>query len=73
MLGWSQQELADRAIVALTTVRRVETGAVDPRASSLDSLVKALESAGITFHNRGGEGVMLTTTKSDKSTPTRPT
>jgi predicted transcriptional regulator len=57
LLGWSQQDLADRAIVALNTVRRIEAGQGDPRVSSLGRIQSALETAGIEFSFNGDDGV----------------
>jgi len=34
LLGWSQQNLADKAVVSLNAVTRPERGEVDPRFSS---------------------------------------
>jgi predicted transcriptional regulator len=48
-LGWTRQQLADRAIVALNTVIRLEQGVVDSRSSTLESVRRALEAAGIEF------------------------
>ena len=48
-LGWTRQQLADRAIVALNTVIRLEQGVVDSRSSTLDSVRRVLEAAGIEF------------------------
>jgi predicted transcriptional regulator len=48
-LGWTRQQLADRAIVALNTVIRLEQGVVDSRSSTLDSVRRVLEGAGIEF------------------------
>jgi predicted transcriptional regulator len=48
-LGWTRQQLADRAIVALNTVIRLEQGVVDTRSSTLDAVRRALEAAGIEF------------------------
>jgi transcriptional regulator with XRE-family HTH domain len=63
LLGWSQQELADKAIVSLNAVVRLETGRVDPRVSTLAAVQEALSRAGIEFLSGGGkgEGVRLTT------------
>lgn len=54
-LGWSQNELADRAIVSASTVRFIENERVDPRASTLTAIRRALEKGGIEF--LPGEGV----------------
>ena len=60
-LGWTRQQLADRAIVSLNSVIRLEQGVVDPRSSTLNAIRQALEGAGIEFLSlRGdGEGVAL--------------
>ncbi len=59
LLGWSQQDLADRAIVSVNAVARLERQLVDSRSSTLGSLESALSKAGIEFLMRGqkGEGV----------------
>jgi len=61
LLGWSQQQLADKAIVSLNAVTRLEKGQVDPRVSTLAAIEKALVKAGIEFLHVGekGEGVRL--------------
>jgi len=67
LLGWSQQQLADRAIVSLAAVSRLEKG-LDVRVSTLAAIVKALTRARIEFlpgdanskngkNGRPGEGV----------------
>ncbi|AYG57811.1 helix-turn-helix domain-containing protein [Rhizobium jaguaris] len=63
LLGWSQQELADKAIVSLNAVVRIETGKVDPRISTLNAIETALRKAGVEFLAAGtkGEGVRLNT------------
>jgi predicted transcriptional regulator len=61
LLGWSQQELADKAIVSVNAVNRLERGQVDPRVSTLAAVEKALIRAGVEFQAAGdkGEGVRL--------------
>lgn len=61
MLGWSQQQLADAAIVSVNALARLENGKVDSRLSTLQSIEKALKKAGIEFlpANQKGEGVRL--------------
>lgn len=49
LLGWTRQKLADKAIVSLNSVVRLEQGAVDPRASTIDAVERALRSSGIEF------------------------
>lgn len=65
LLGWSQQQLADKAIVSLNAVTRLERGVVDPRLSTITAVEKALTKAGIEFIDAGekGEGVRLASPK----------
>ena len=63
MLGWTQQDLADRSGVSLPTIKRLEPGK-GPLAVRFDTLQKlqaALEAAGVEFldGNGGGPGVRL--------------
>src|SRR3954447_16312818 len=66
LLGWSQQELAYKAIVSLNAVARLEKGIVDSRTSTVLAIQKALAKAGIEFLDAGqqGEGVRLKSPKS---------
>jgi predicted transcriptional regulator len=66
LLGWSQQQLADKAIVSLNAVARLENGVVDSRISTVQSVQKALVKAGIEFLDADlkGEGVRLKSPKS---------
>jgi predicted transcriptional regulator len=61
LLGWSQQELADKAIVSLNALVRLESGKVDSRMSTLNAVQAALIKAGIEFlpADEKGEGVRL--------------
>jgi transcriptional regulator with XRE-family HTH domain len=61
LLGWSQQQLADKAIVSLNAVARLEKGIVDSRVSTVQAVEAALSKAGIEFiaRNEKGEGVRL--------------
>ena len=61
LLGWSQQELADRAIVSLNALARLENGKVNSRISTLQAIEAALAKAGVEFLSAGqkGEGVRL--------------
>jgi transcriptional regulator with XRE-family HTH domain len=61
LLGWSQQQLADKAIVSLNALARLEKGAVDSRISTVLSIQKALAKAGVEFleADQKGEGVRL--------------
>lgn len=68
LLDWSQQELADSAIISLNALARLERGIVDPRASTLSAVERALAKAGIEFLSTSdkGEGVRLLLPQSDK-------
>jgi transcriptional regulator with XRE-family HTH domain len=55
LLGWSQNKLADRAILSASTVRYIENGRVDPRSSTLTAIRAALEKGGVEL--LPGEGV----------------
>jgi predicted transcriptional regulator len=59
LLGWSQQDLADRAIVSLNAVNRLERGQVDTKLSTLTAVERAFLKAGVEFVPPGekGEGV----------------
>lgn len=56
LLGWSQQQLADKAILSLNAVNRLERGEVDPRYSTLMAIHRALTKAGIEFLSIDGKG-----------------
>jgi predicted transcriptional regulator len=49
MLGWKQTDLADAAGVSKLTIVEIEKGSSDPRVSTLNRIVKAIEDAGIEF------------------------
>jgi predicted transcriptional regulator len=65
LLGWSQQHLADKAIVSLNALARLEKGVVDSRVSTVLAIQKALAKAGIEFleADQKGEGVRLKSPK----------
>jgi transcriptional regulator with XRE-family HTH domain len=42
LLGWTQQDLADKAIVAINAIARIERGSSDPRASTTNAIEAAL-------------------------------
>ena len=60
LLGWTQEMLADKALVALTALKRLESGRLKVREDTRDQVRRALEAAGIVFRAFDrGEGVML--------------
>jgi hypothetical protein len=69
LLGWTQEMLADKALVALTALKRVESESGLPvREDTVHQVVKALEGAGIVFLDSDrGEGLMLVRSSSGKS------
>lgn len=61
LLNWSQEQLAEKASVSVTTLRNYERGATAPMTNNLNAIRAALEAAGIVFirENGGGAGVRL--------------
>lgn len=60
LLGWSQQQLADKAVVSRNALNRLENERVDARTSTVEAVRRALEDAGIEFLSDGeSEGVRL--------------
>lgn len=59
LLGWTQQQLADKAKISLNAVNRIERGVVDARSSTVDAVRRALEKAGVEFLFQGRGGVRL--------------
>ena len=59
LLGWTQEMLADKALVALTALKRLESDRLKVREDTRDQVRRALENAGIVFLAERGEGVML--------------
>ena len=62
LLGWTQQQLADKAIVSLNAIARLEAGKVDSRMSTVAAVQNALEQGGALFLPADrdlGEGVRL--------------
>jgi len=65
LLGWTQQTLADKALVSLTALKRLESERdLQVYESTEDQVRRVFEDAGITFvHLEKGEGVLLDLTK----------
>jgi transcriptional regulator with XRE-family HTH domain len=58
LLGWTQQQLADTAGVALATIQFFETNKRAPIPNNLTAIRRALEDAGIEFiPAKSGKGI----------------
>jgi transcriptional regulator with XRE-family HTH domain len=55
LLGWTQELLADKALVALTALKRLESERLLVRDATREAVRKALEAAGIVFLCPTGE------------------
>jgi len=72
LLGWSQQELADKAVLSLSTVLSMEKGKADPRLSSLTAVQRALNRGGIEFIPEDevrGEGLRFSAPSAQREQP----
>jgi transcriptional regulator with XRE-family HTH domain len=69
LLGWTQETLADRALVAINTVRAIEQERPYPKSDTIEAVRRALEKAGVLFLTDGamGEGVRLAKPKPVKT------
>jgi transcriptional regulator with XRE-family HTH domain len=56
LLGWSQQDLAEKASVGIATVYQLESGKSAPRRATLTVIRQALEAAGVIFIDADSEG-----------------
>lgn len=56
MLGMTQATLAEAAGISTTALNNIERGSADPKASTLGSIRRALETAGVIFVEENGEG-----------------
>ena len=56
LLDWSQQQAADAANVGVVTIRQFESGGSQPRAATVDVVVRAFERAGVIFVEENGDG-----------------
>ena len=73
LLGWTQETLADKALVSLTALKRLESEHdLKVYESTSDQVRRALEAAGIVFlASDRGEGVMIVhgTERRDQMSP----
>ena len=71
LLGWSQNDLAERSAVSIPTIKRLESddGSLGGRADTADRIRRALQKAGVEFieENGGGAGVRLKKRSRSKS------
>lgn len=67
-LNWSQEDLAQRANVSLSTVRNFEKGRNVPIKNNLDAIRLSLEMAGIALVFRGDKPLGIQVTCSDACT-----
>lgn len=56
-LNWTQQDLADKASVGISTVRDFEAGRRQPIANNIAAMRRVIESAGVDFVEEAGEAV----------------
>ena len=56
MLGMTQAQLATAAGISTTGLNNIERGDADPKASTLDAIRTALETAGVVFDLDAGAG-----------------
>jgi transcriptional regulator with XRE-family HTH domain len=55
LLGWTQETLADKAVVALTALKRLESDPLKVREETRHRVRGALQGAGIVFVSRDDE------------------
>jgi transcriptional regulator with XRE-family HTH domain len=67
LLGWTQETLAEKALVSLTALKRLESeSGLKVYETTRDQVRRAFEANGIVFLNSDqGEGVMFVRAKSD--------
>ena len=69
-LDWSQEDLAKRANVSLSTVRDFEKGRRVPIRNNLEAMQRALEAAGVALvHGDAGEPLGVTLARSASQSP----
>jgi transcriptional regulator with XRE-family HTH domain len=59
LLAWTQERLASKAGVSLSTVRDFEAERRRPIPNNLAAIQRAFEGAGVVFTNGGEQGVKL--------------
>lgn len=56
-LNWTQQDLADKASVGISTVRDFEAGRRQPIANNIGAMRRVIEEAGVELVEESGEAV----------------
>ena len=56
LLGWTQRDLARRAVISVSVVSAYETRKARPAPSTVRNLQRTLEAAGVEFIAENGEG-----------------
>lgn len=71
LLGWTQETLAERALVSLTALKRLESqNDLKVYESTADQVRRTLEGAGIVFLTSDqGEGVMIVDARGTHTEP----
>lgn len=71
LLGWNQETLADKALVSLTALKRLESeNDLKVHELTRDQVRRALEAAGIVLLTSDrGEGVMIVRYSADSTMP----
>ncbi len=71
LLSWNQETLAEKALVSLTALKRLESAnALKVHESTRDQVRRTLEAAGIVLLTSDrGEGVMIVRTPVDGKVP----
>lgn len=61
LLGWSQNDLAEKSGISVPTIQRLEAagGELGGRRETAEAISRALTRAGIEFLNHGSPGVRL--------------
>jgi predicted transcriptional regulator len=60
MLGLTQGQLAERAGISKTALNNIETGAADPKVSTMKAIRGALENGGVVFTDDQGVAIKAT-------------
>jgi transcriptional regulator with XRE-family HTH domain len=72
LLGWTQETLAEKALVSLTALKRLESpNDLTVFESTYDQVRRTLEGSGIVFlTSEQGEGVMIVHARGNRTKPT---